>query len=151
MEGRCLCWLICLCQFDKLKSPGKGEPRLRNGLHQLALRACLWGICWISGCCGKAQCTVHNTTTPGQVVMGCIRKQTEPTVGSEPGSCLPPWSLLPFLEHLPWLLLMVANKRKPNKRFPMQAALGQCPVAVTESRPGCCHFQRARGTDLRLS
>lgn len=132
----------CFCRFDKLKSPGKGEPRLRNGLYQLALRACLWGICWI--------CTVHNTT-PGQVVMGCTRKQTEPTMGSEPGSSLPPWFLLPFFEHLPWILLMVANKRKPNKRFPPQAALGQCSVAVTESKPGCCHFQRARGTDLRLS
>ena len=35
-----LCWLI-LSHFD---TPGKREPQLKNCLHQIVLRARLWGI-----------------------------------------------------------------------------------------------------------
>lgn len=47
---------------------------------------------------------------PWQVVLGCIRKQTEQAMKQKPVSNIPPWSLLQFLrpgsthEFLFWLL-----------------------------------------------
>lgn len=64
------------------------------------------GTCWpvcmsveyflINDWCGRTQPAV-GSAAPGQVVLGCIRKQTEQTTESKPVSNSPPWLLLQFL------------------------------------------------------
>jgi hypothetical protein len=40
---------------------------------------------------------VGGNGTPGQLVLSCIRKQTEETMENKPVSSLPPWLLFQFL------------------------------------------------------
>lgn len=42
---------------------------------------------------------------PRWVVLGCMRKQAEQAMGSDPVGSVPPWSLLQFLPWLPAFLL----------------------------------------------
>jgi hypothetical protein len=52
---------------------------------------------FIKNPCERAQPTV-GSAAPLAVVLGCVRKQTEQTMGCKPVKCTPPW---PLLQHLP--------------------------------------------------
>ena len=102
-----------------MASPGKRELQLRNCPREVSLWACLWGIFLSDDWHGWAQPTVGH---PGQVVLGCVRKQAEPATGSNPGSSTPPW-LLPCVPDFLWWRMDYVGTHKPNKPFPAQVVL----------------------------
>lgn len=54
----------------------KGEPQLRERLHQAGLWNSLWGIFWIGDGQGSPQLTV-GSVLPGRVVQGGTEKSVE--------------------------------------------------------------------------
>lgn len=77
---------FCVNLTQELRSSEKWDPPLREARRQV------WGAL-IPDWCGSALLTV-GCATPGQVVMGSIRQQTEQTLENKPGSSILLWSLL---------------------------------------------------------
>lgn len=75
------------CHLD---TPGKRELELSDYRYQIGL----WGMLLSAEWCGRAQPTIDGTT-PGKVVLGCVRKQAKHR--SEEQASVPLWSLLQFL------------------------------------------------------
>lgn len=65
--------VLFLPNWCRWASSGKREPRLRKSF---ILLASLWGIFPMNDWCGRALTTVGDTI-PGQLVLGCMRKQAE--------------------------------------------------------------------------
>lgn len=79
----------------------------------------LWGIFLTNDRYRRAKSSL-GSTTPGQVALGCIRKQAEQAMAIEPVTSIPPWLLLSFLPWLPIVMdceLEVYNKPSPTPRL----------------------------------
>ena len=60
-------------------------------------------------CCGRAQ-SIGVSTTPGQVVLDCIRKKADGAMGSKAVSSIPPF----FYMFVPLFLSMMAAADRPQ-------------------------------------
>lgn len=89
---------MCSSGFAKLTQlqlSRNRAPRLRERLHRTGLQASLWSIVLISDWHRKAEPTV-GSATPMQVVLRCLRRQTEQAI-MKPTNSSPLWSLLQFV------------------------------------------------------
>lgn len=87
---------MCSSGFAKLTQlqlSRNRAPQLRERLHKTGLQASLWSIVLISDWHRKAEPTVGGAA-PMQVVLRCLRRQTEQAIMKSTNSS-PLWSLLP--------------------------------------------------------
>lgn len=96
-----ICVLPSFCQFDTNQSHfGRRNVNWENAPHQTGQWASLWWLFLIEGWWGRAQSAV-GSVTPGLVVPGAIRRQTEQITMNKPVSSVSLRPLLQFLPRLP--------------------------------------------------
>lgn len=102
------CWLI-LCQLDINTSHfGREDHNWENIPTQLACGQARGAFSWLAVDARVAQSSV-SVATPGLVVLGAIRKQSEQPIGIKPVNSIPSWLLDQFLFGvLPWVPSVIA-------------------------------------------
>lgn len=123
MKWGCYFCRSVLLNLTQAGVTGKREPQLGNGLPRPGLRACLW-IMLGNDLSGRTQPTVSGAS-PGQVMLGCRRKQAGQQQASKQ-HVAPPWPLLQLL-----LGVVVAH----SSWGPTQASLKMACKVLTELNP----------------
>lgn len=132
-------WFYCLLDYffffvnlTKSWLTWKSESQLRNYLQETGLWARLWGIFLIDTWCGRPQLTVC-CATPGQAVLGCIKKNQlskpwKSQLTTLHGSALRPASKVSASSPCPgfseWEFMVW--KCKPSKSLSPPVCFGQC-------------------------
>ena len=86
-------WLVFVNLVQSRVTWEGGAPQLRNYLHKIGL----WKLVFlVNDGCGRTQ-PAMGSAIPGQVVLGCMKKQAEQATQSKAVTSIPLCSLLQFL------------------------------------------------------